>query len=910
VADDINVKVGVTANVTAGLNQVVSALKNAVSSITGGLSQVVSSSTSSTEKVSANNTKLASSFTQLGNHVKETQEKINSNIERVGSMYGKIVGVFAGGVLAHTMIHIAESTAEYAEQIERASQKTGIATDTLQVLKGVAELNEVSFRALQVGLQRLSMEMTKAQQGSARSVDEFKRLGISAGELKGMGLDEVLLRIADRFSETANNANKMTLAQQILSRTGREFIPLLNLGSEGLREQMQLMKDLGLVMDETALKKAAALNDQIKLLRLANQALTREMSMALVPAFTQVINAMVASRKEGGNVSNMAHGVGEFFKNLVTVATYVIEIFDKLGNAMGRVGAIIAALFEKNWAGAWDLAKGFTTARDELTAKWDKFRADMQKPIEIKVGAKEDLGIGAGRSKPAKLEPDNRMAEWREELQKRIEAEVGYFNDSKALEIKFWEDKLAIAQASLAQQTDVKSKAYQRDAKLVREIERMLFSEHKAAAQKQLSDDIRVLEDEAATYHHNIDEQIRLAKQVFDIKSIYYSQDIAKIADANKKVIELEQKKAEMVRQLLDKQRAYKLQYDLADIAREREQMALDADLGRISADQRYELEVGYAARSYQLQLENIRAIGAARLAELKEGSIEYLTAQEETNRQILDLTRQSEAEIVRIKNDAIKQAARNELEAIQAVQGATSTLLEGLMNHTKSLKDLLKDFVSSIQQSISRLVSQSLTDKLMGAGTSGQGFLSQIFGKLFGSKEATGATSAADTALAGLAAVTNTSATAIGTISTTLTTSFTALTTQAAAAATALASVAASKMSGSVGGIGKLASKLLGGGSSGESSSYFSPSVSSFVPYGGGLATGTNFVPQDALFQLHRGEAVIPAKYNTSNAGTISRRQVQVTNNFSVNGPLDTRTQDQVAAKFAMMLQRAHKDL
>jgi hypothetical protein len=58
------------------------------------------------------------------------------------------------------------------------------------------------------------------------------------------------------------------------------------------------------------------------------------------------------------------------------------------------------------------------------------------------------------------------------------------------------------------------------------------------------------------------------------------------------------------------------------------------------------------------------------------------------------------------------------------------------------------------------------------------------------------------------------------------------------------------------------------------------------------GYAVGTPYVPQDGLAMLHRGEAVIPSKYNKgggAGGGSLSQQ-------FVISGPVDTRTQYQIA--------------
>jgi hypothetical protein len=97
-----------------------------------------------------------------------------------------------------------------------------------------------------------------------------------------------------------------------------------------------------------------------------------------------------------------------------------------------------------------------------------------------------------------------------------------------------------------------------------------------------------------------------------------------------------------------------------------------------------------------------------------------------------------------------------------------------------------------------------------------------------------------------------------------------------------------------------KLAEGLLGGGTTGGGflASAMSALFGSPVP---ALAEGTNYVPKTGLYTLHQGEAVTPARYNTTNnrGGTVNMA-------VHINGPVDTRSLSQIKLAVARGLQRA----
>lgn len=60
----------------------------------------------------------------------------------------------------------------------------------------------------------------------------------------------------------------------------------------------------------------------------------------------------------------------------------------------------------------------------------------------------------------------------------------------------------------------------------------------------------------------------------------------------------------------------------------------------------------------------------------------------------------------------------------------------------------------------------------------------------------------------------------------------------------------------------------IAGGGLSIDTAGIGINNTGTSLPTAGGMATGTNFVPRDMLVKVHRGEAIVPAKYNNRSGG------------------------------------------
>lgn len=104
-------------------------------------------------------------------------------------------------------------------------------------------------------------------------------------------------------------------------------------------------------------------------------------------------------------------------------------------------------------------------------------------------------------------------------------------------------------------------------------------------------------------------------------------------------------------------------------------------------------------------------------------------------------------------------------------------------------------------------------------------------------------------------------------------------------------------------GGLGGIFGSIFGGGNGVDSGGQPIPNLDG--SYGGGLgdffskltgflpsfAVGTDFVPHDMIAKIHKGERITPAKYNNSSMGGVVQN-----NHFHITGPVDQRSQTQIA--------------
>jgi hypothetical protein len=241
-----------------------------------------------------------------------------------------------GIAITGTLAMMVKSTTAYSDQIFIAHQRTGIATETLSSLKYVAEQTESSFEDLTIGLKSLGRNMAEASQGNAALILSFRTLGTSFKDAEGniKPVDRMLLDMADKFARMEDGAEKTSLAIQIFGRSGTSMIPMLNLGSKGIKELLDESEKLGRNLKEKDAVAFDNFTDTVNKLKTSVGGLFQTLVIQFLPGLTSLANS----------ISMTINGFRTWAEANPTLSKGILTVTGVVGGLTTAIGTLLLVL--------------------------------------------------------------------------------------------------------------------------------------------------------------------------------------------------------------------------------------------------------------------------------------------------------------------------------------------------------------------------------------------------------------------------------------------------------------------------------------------------------------------------------------------------------------------------------------
>lgn len=263
-----------------------------------------------------------------------------------------LIPVLGLGALAS----FAKSSLEAADSIGKIADKVGVSTSALQEYRHAAELSGVAQNQLDTALQRFSRRVGEAAQGQGDLLKTLEQYNIAVRNADGStrSLDAILGDYADALAGAGSQQEKLRMAFKAFDSEGAALVNMLRGGRDGLDDMREAARDAGLVIEDSTIRAAEALNDEWSTAVKQADTLFKQFlldSMAGWREMLGMLNAGALERKMGaiteGALSPAAQGIVDTLAQLHTQARNLrseIAGFSDRGIVAGVIGSSLPAL--------------------------------------------------------------------------------------------------------------------------------------------------------------------------------------------------------------------------------------------------------------------------------------------------------------------------------------------------------------------------------------------------------------------------------------------------------------------------------------------------------------------------------------------------------------------------------------
>lgn len=240
-------------------------------------------------------TNIVADLSKWGPNLTKARKDLNATNKAITGALAGLGGAFAAAFSVKALKGVADDM----DRISKASDRLGVATESLVGLEHAANLSGVSIGNVGAALNRVNKLMANARMGDASSMGAFQRIGMDISELGGMSADKVLGQIADGLNAIPGASERAAAAAELFgNRLGPQLQDLLKDGSAGLAKMQSDAKSLGLTFNSIEGKAIEEANDALTRAGESIKGLARQLVTVLGPAVGKATSAVADLLKD------------------------------------------------------------------------------------------------------------------------------------------------------------------------------------------------------------------------------------------------------------------------------------------------------------------------------------------------------------------------------------------------------------------------------------------------------------------------------------------------------------------------------------------------------------------------------------------------------------------------------------
>ena len=486
--------------------------------------------------------------------------KAESGIDLIKSKLGELSEVATKAFEANQLIEFgekikelgdkvgefAEKFAKMGEDVNRATQMLGLSAKEFQEFAFAVKLGGGEMDGAVQSMLRFERNIADAGRGAGDAVPFFRAVGVSLKDLRNGNVDEIMKKVADSFSKTADGVEKVAIANAIGGRSFAQMIPILNQGAAGLEKMNEQLKLTGDYL--TALQKDNfdETDNKIDLMKASFEGLGITMFDAFRPAIDSIVEGITGliqiindAIKQGGNWQRVLQAIVLVFDTFILtidtaiqtlrtlwevgeiVITQLIGRFRALGSIMRNVLSGDFSNIEKDYAAYMQAIEAQTKKSVDNIARYWNGLADRANNMREGLRDMGDKSTPENKDKRPKLKLPGDTNTAKNAADEKLKSEADWYDTIEKLRLldvqnerNALDEKVRMGQVSEQEKFSYLIAYANREAQIKADsIQRQLQLDNLTKSQKQkLYDQMLLLEKQHQLQIAQIQRQAQLAQ--------------------------------------------------------------------------------------------------------------------------------------------------------------------------------------------------------------------------------------------------------------------------------------------------------------------------------------------------------------------------------------------------------------
>jgi len=242
-----------------------------------------------------------------------------------------------------TLTALAVKSAAAAGEVAKLKRETGLTAVEASKFKAIGDRLGLSVDDLSKSFGIFSKNIDN----NAKAISE-NHIAVVKAKDGHIDFERTLEGVAERFRTMPDGVEKTSLAMELFGKSGKDMLPFLNQGKDGLKALGDEAERLGLVFDDKALAAAKRFSLSQKDMTENIEGLKNKIGMAFLPVLADASGALLSFAT--GALPIVTAGLDKFvgfIKGAVTVGKEIVDVFT---HAKPEAGGFLASLIGKKQA--------------------------------------------------------------------------------------------------------------------------------------------------------------------------------------------------------------------------------------------------------------------------------------------------------------------------------------------------------------------------------------------------------------------------------------------------------------------------------------------------------------------------------------------------------------------------------